>query len=466
MKRIGILTAGGDTPALNATIFGVVEQANSLNIEVYGIVKGFSGLLDPRVPHLHLNPLFTTIPELDPCHGGTILGASRTYIDPNKSDELALARDRLWRLGIDGLICVGGDGTISGMQPLAEFLPCVLAPKTIDNDLGLNYLDETSEWDRTESSEKGQPVYTRRMVREQFELEDMVNYCTPGYATAVYVCAQAIERIRTTAESHRRIAIIEVMGRDSGYLALGSAYGQPDIILLPEVPVDVDAFEQRVRELYDRQKHAVVVVGEGICDQSGCQLGAASRSYDPAGNIKLSGAAEQLQSELCHRLGDSFFSSRRRHDTAAAAVFTRKVGHTQRGGRPINFDRFYATQLGGKACELLLMEKNNSVATLQWSPEDGFTLGSIVANHLSDRWNKIHPRQVHQSFYDARRFQPSRLGMEYLRQIFTDAVSDGDVEVLRKNLFSFGNLTTRYQSVNIDIQRRMKYLTGGPIQGE
>src|SRR5947209_4842825 len=132
MKRIGILTAGGDTPALNATIVGAVERANQLRIDVVGIIKGFSGLLNPEVPHVPLNPLFQGIPELDATRGGTILGASRDYVSGDDTETIARIADRLARLKIEGLICVGGDGTLNGMQPLSNFLPCVLAPKTID----------------------------------------------------------------------------------------------------------------------------------------------------------------------------------------------------------------------------------------------------------------------------------------------------------------------------------------------
>ena len=112
MKRIAILTAGGDTPALNATIHGAVVRANKLRIEIYGLIKGFNSLFNPRVPHLHLNPLFQEIPELDPTKGGTLIGSSRDYIDPDQGPELDQITDRLKRLGIEGLICVGGDGSL------------------------------------------------------------------------------------------------------------------------------------------------------------------------------------------------------------------------------------------------------------------------------------------------------------------------------------------------------------------
>jgi len=458
MRRIGILTAGGDTPALNATIFGAVERANQLKIEMVGIIRGFAGVLDERLPHVRLNPLFSTIPELNPGMGGTLLGASRTYIDPEQSDVIADVKFRLQELGIDGLVCVGGDGTINGMQPISTLFPCVLAPKTIDNDLGLNYIDEPTEVTEEESLLGGRRIAGRPLGRDTIDLEDIINYATPGYATAVFVVVQGVERIRTTAESHRRIAIIEVMGRESGFIALGSAFGQPDIILIPEVPLDLDHLEHRVAELYELQKHVVIVVGEGVCDQAGRQLGAATKSYDPAGNIIFSGAAEELKRILCQRFGDEYFGKRRKHESAESAIFTRKVGHTQRGGCPIKFDRFHAAQLGGKSVDLLVDGHNNSIATLQYTRETGFRLGSLAANKLRDQFGRIHPRRVHPCFYDGQRFQPSRIAKDYLRSVLTDALGSEDVELMRSTMFNPGKLATRYQSVSIDIQRRIEVL--------
>src|SRR6266481_7120992 len=152
MKRIGILTAGGDTPALNATIAGAVVRANQLKVEIIGLIKGFNCLFNPRVPHVHLNPLYQEIPELDPTKGGTLIGSSRDYVDPEDKEGLDIIESRLKILGIEGLICVGGDGTLNGLQPIAERLPAVLAPKTIDNDLGMNYPGEPDEWVRTPDS--------------------------------------------------------------------------------------------------------------------------------------------------------------------------------------------------------------------------------------------------------------------------------------------------------------------------
>ncbi|HAA73674.1 TPA: 6-phosphofructokinase [Candidatus Latescibacteria bacterium] len=457
MKRIGILTAGGDTPALNATLHGAVARANQLRVEVVGLIKGFSSLHNPRVPHVHLNPLFREIPELDATQGGTIIGASRDYVDPEDREQLDRIIGRLNHLKVDGLICIGGDGTLNGLQPIAEQMPAVLAPKTIDNDLGLNYVSEAQEWVRKEQAD-GTVDYSRSRTRTEFDLEYMVNYVTPGYATAVFDVAMGINRVRTTAESHRRIAIVEVMGRDSGYIALGASYGQPDFILIPEAPVDADLLVEQAKELYELQKNVVIVCGEGISDESGEQLGAHQESPDPSGNVLLSGAAEAVRRILIERIGDRYFVDRRRGESADAAIFTRKVGHSQRGGRPILFDRFHAAQLGGRAVDVLLEGQNNAIATLNWNRDDGFYVDSLDANMLRDPWGHIHARLVHPSFYDTDRMRPSRMGVEYLLQIFTRAIGHDDLENISRSLFDSGNLFRPYHSPNTDIARRIRYL--------
>ena len=459
MKRIGILTAGGDTPSLNAAIHGAVVRANRLKVEVYGLIKGFNCLFNPRVPHVHLNPLFQVVPELDPAKGGTLIGSSRDYVDPSRNDELDLITSRLARLGIEGLIAIGGDGTLNGLQPLTERLPTVLAPKTIDNDLGLNYPSEPDEWSRHQAPPgSGKYRYSRAPSTAVFDLNHIVNYVTPGYATAVLVTAQGVERIRTTAESHRRIAIIEVMGRHSGYIALGTAYGQPDIILVPEHPLDVGLLVERVKHLYDLQKNVVIVCGEGIVDAHGVELGAESSSTDPAGNVLLSGAAEALRATMIKTLGDGYFQRYRRGSSAREAIFTRKVGHTQRGGRPILFDRFYAAQLGSSAVDLLVEGRNNAVSVLQYDVTQGFHVEGYDANRFRDRWGLIHPRQMHPSLYDPQRMKPSRLGIDYLLPIFTGAIGYDDAEHMRQTLFDAGNLTQPYHSINTDVHKRIRYL--------
>jgi 6-phosphofructokinase len=459
MKRIGILTAGGDTPALNATIHGAVVRSNQLKIEIYGFIKGFNCFFNPRVPHVHLNPLFQGIPELDPTKGGTLIGSSRDYVDADNREDLDLLTLRLQKLGIEGLIAIGGDGTLNGLQPLAERLPTVLAPKTIDNDLGLNYPSEADEWVRTKDPEAPQGYrYTRSRSDAVFNLDHIVNYATPGYASAVLVTAQGIERVRTTAESHRRIAIIEVMGRQSGYIALGTAYGQPDIILIPEHPLNIDLLIERIRHLYDLQKNVVIVCGEGIVDERGHELGAVSGSTDPAGTVAVTGAADALRARIIKILGDRYFQDYRRGATAKEAVFIRKVGHTQRGGRPILFDRFYAALLGAKAVDLLVEGRNNAVSVLQYKSGKGFHVEGYDANRFRDRWGLIHPRFVHPALYDPALMKPSRLGIDYLLPIFTDAIGYDDAEHMRQTLFDPGNLVEPYHSINTDVQKRIRYL--------
>jgi 6-phosphofructokinase 1 len=462
MKRIGILTAGGDTPALNATLCGAVLRASQRRVEAIGFIKGFSSLFNARVPHVRLNPLFTPIPELDQTLGGTIIGASRDYVDARDHVAIGEIVDRLHRLQIEGVICVGGDGTLNGMQALSDYVPTVLAPKTIDNDLGLNYRHEPDEWIRDPCTEAPGYRYRRGPRREQFDLDHMVNYVTPGFATAVFVSAWGVQRIRTTAESHRRIAIIEVMGRHSGYLAMGAAYGQPDMVLVPEAPLNIDRLVERVVDVYELQKNAVIVCAEGVVDDQGRELGSEYPSTDPAGNKAFSGAAESLRQLLIDRLGDSYFTSKRRNESARAAIFTRKVGHTQRGGRPIQFDRFYGAQLGGHSVDMLLEGQCNAVSILQWSVGRGFYIDSVHANDFRDRHGLIHPRQIHPSFYDSEALRLSRTGVNYLVPIFTNAISQDDLEVTRQTLFQPGNLTQAYHSVNVDVNKRICFLEEAP----
>ncbi len=458
MKRIGILTAGGDTPALNATLYGAVTKACQRRIEVVGFIKGYNSLLQPHTPHVFLNPLFMPIPELDPTRGGTILGASRHYVDPNDKAGMNAVADRLRRLEIEGLICVGGDGTLNGMQCLSDFLPTVLAPKTIDNDLGLNYFSEPNEYLRV--PEGAGFRYVRQPTTHRFYLDQMINYVTPGYASAVLVSTRGVDCIRSTAESHRRIAIIEVMGRHSGYIALGCAYGQPDIMLIPESPLNVDRLVDRVKEIYELQKHVVIVCAEGIVDADGRELGAELESHDPAGNLQLSGAAERLRQILISKIPDSYFTSKRRNESAKVAIFTRKIGHTQRGGPPVQFDRVHAALLGGNAVDLLLQGSANMVSVLQYSQQKGFYVDGVHANIFRDRYGHIHSRSVHPDFYDREALKQSQVGNEYLMPIFTNALGPEDMEAQRKSLFDMGNLFRPYHSVNVDIQKRIRFLDG------
>jgi len=231
---------------------------------------------------------------------------------------------------------------------------------------------------------------------------------------------------------------------------------------VPEHPIDLERLFARVVEIYELQKNVLIVCGEGVVGQDGQPLGARKASTDPAGNVLLSGAAETLRELLMERFGDDYFRRLRRAESAAAAIFTRKVGHTQRGGRPILFDRFYAKQLGARAVDMLLEGQNNALAILQWTRAAGFTVGSCDANSLRDRWGRIHARLMHPSFYDPELMRPSRVGVEYLLPIFTRAVGHDDLEYQRHAAFDAGNLLRPYHSVNTDVNKRIRYLGAVP----
>src|SRR5262249_31048815 len=200
--------------------------------------------------------------------------------------------------------------------------------------------------------------------------------------------------------------------------------------------------------------------GEGIVDEQGRELGAESRTTDPAGNVQLTGAAEALRARLIQMIGDRHFQLYRRGESAREAIFTRKVGHTQRGGRPILFHRFHAAQLGAKAVELLLEGRNNAVAILQYQASRGFYVEGFDAHRFRDRWGIIHARAMHPSLYDPKLMKPSQLGIQYLLPIFTAAIGEDDMAHMRQTLFAAGDLPQPYQSINTDIHKTIRYLDG------
>ena len=159
-------------------------------------------------------------------------------------------------------------------------------------------------------------------------------------------------------------------------------------------------------------------------------------------------------------LGDKYFQLYRRGSSASEAIFTRKVGHTQRGGRPILFDRFYAALLGSKAVDLLVEGRNNAVSILQYTTDKGFHVEGYDANRFRDRWGLIHARQMHPALYDAVRMKPSPLGVEYLLPIFTNAIGEDDMEHTRQTLFAAANLSQPYHSINTDLNKRIRFLAG------
>jgi len=166
----------------------------------------------------------------------------------------------------------------------------------------------------------------------------------------------------------------------------------------------------------------------------------------------------QLRSRLIKMIGDQYFQLYRRGESAREAIFTRKVGHTQRGGRPILFDRFYAAQLGAEAVNLLVEGRNNAVSVLQYNTAKGFHVEGYDANRFRDRWGLIHARSMHPALYDPNLMKPSRMGIDYLMPIFTNTIGKDDAEHIRQTLFAAGNLAQPYHSINTDVHKRIRYL--------
>ncbi|GLV77442.1 ATP-dependent 6-phosphofructokinase [Streptomyces hygroscopicus] len=295
--RIGVLTAGGDCPGLNAVIRSVVHRAVAGHgDEVIGFEDGFKGLLDGRHRKLDLDDVSGIL-----ARGGTILGSSRLE-RARLREACETSKDHARDYGIDVLIPIGGEGTLTAARMLSEAgLPIVGVPKTIDNDI--------SSTDRTF-----------------------------GFDTAVGVATEAMDRLKTTAESHQRVMVVEVMGRHAGWIALesgmaGGAHG----ICLPERPFEVDALVKMVEERFARgKKFAVICVAEGAHPAEG-SMDYQKGEIDQYGHERFTGIGNRLAAELERRLGKE-----------ARPVI---LGHVQRGGTPTAYDRVLATRFGWHAVE-------------------------------------------------------------------------------------------------------------------
>jgi 6-phosphofructokinase 1 len=302
--RIGVLTGGGDCPGLNAVIRAVVRKSMmQYGWEVYGIKNGWAGYVDSNVDLLDLNKVSGILPK-----GGTILGTSRT--NPFKKEgvpETIVENAR--KLGIDATVAVGGEDTLGVAYRLHKLgMPTVGVPKTIDNDLGGTDF-------------------------------------TFGFDTAVNIATEAIDRLHTTAESHHRVIVVEVMGRHTGWIAVYAGIaGGADVILVPEKPFVVEEVCDLIKKRHSRQKSfSIVVVAEGAKlqvegDVDGSLI-TQDVEMDDFGHVRLGGIGNVLGRELERRTG---FETR-----------VSVLGYVQRGGTPTAFDRVLATRYGVKACELI-----------------------------------------------------------------------------------------------------------------
>ena len=312
MARFGILTGGGDCPGLNAVIRGVVRAGvNRHGHQIIGFRYGWAGVLEANT--VELTPQNTA----GILHrGGTILGTSRTNPYKGEGDGTALVRETLGREGIDALIPIGGEDTLGVAARLAsEGVPVVGVPKTIDNDLA------------------GTDV-------------------TFGFHTAVQIATDAIDRLHTTAESHNRVMVLEVMGRHTGWIAVVSGIaGGADVILIPEHPVSIEDTCKEIRSRHDRGKDfSIVVVSEGYELEGGDDGGG---EVDQFGHVRLSerGVGARVAHEIEQRTG---FETR-----------VTVLGHVQRGGSPTPRDRVLATRYGLKAADLVHEGRFGRMAALR-----------------------------------------------------------------------------------------------------
>jgi len=301
MSLFGVLTGGGDCPGLNAAIRAITRGLIAEDHRVAGIRDGWHGLGGLGVVPLDRRAVAGILPR-----GGTILGSSGW--NPFREEggiEALMATTRA--LEIDGVVAIGGEGTLGIAHRLRAELgyPVVGIPKTIDNDLA------------------GTDV-------------------TIGFDTAVHVCTEAIDRLHTTAESHNRVMVVEVMGRNTGWIALASGIsGGADVILVPEVPTAIEDMCDRLRERHeDGKDFSIVVVAEGypLTRRSGEQQGPIVQDVDSYGYARLGGIGRVVADEITRETG---------YETRVTVL-----GHVQRGGTPTARDRFLATRLGLRAAEL------------------------------------------------------------------------------------------------------------------
>ncbi len=296
MKTFGVLTGGGDCPGLNAVLAGVVRKATSLNHKIIGIRRGWAGMLEKDTVLLDREAVSGIVHR-----GGTILKTSRT--NPCKTKEyMEKVKKNYAELNLDGLICVGGDDTLGAAHKLYQAgLKTIGVPKTIDNDL--------SGTDRTF-----------------------------GFDTAVNIAMEAIDRLHTTAESHNRVLVVEIMGRHAGWIAMYAGLaGGADVIMIPEVQMTMEEVCNIITGRHKRGRDfSIVAVAEGAT--IGGDFVTKDVPKDEFGHVRLGGLADIIAKEIEERTG---------YETRTVVL-----GHLQRGGSPTAYDRWLGLWFGAKAVEL------------------------------------------------------------------------------------------------------------------
>ena len=339
-KTIGILTGGGDCPGLNAVIRAVVRKGiTAYRYRFRGILKGWKGMMECDWEPLGLEEISGILPK-----GGTILGTSRT--NPFKEEDGGeIVVDNMRRMKLDVLVAIGGEDTLGVANKLTSMgVPVIGVPKTIDNDLsGTDY--------------------------------------TFGFDTAVNIVTEAIDRIHTTAESHNRVMVIEVMGRHSGWIALYAGLaGGADIILIPEQKYTIEEIVSTIRKRHERGKDfSIVVVAEGAqisAEGKENEYVVSEGGLDEFGHVKLGGIGQLVANAV--------------EEATSYETRVTVLGHLQRGGTPTAFDRVLGTRFGIAAIDLVHAGDFGKMVSLQGN--------EIVAIPLADAVNQL--KVVDQELYD------------------------------------------------------------------
>lgn len=310
MAKIGILTGGGDCPGLNAVIRAVVRKGLLEGYEFIGIKNGWKGLIENDTMPLNMEAVSGILPK-----GGTILGTSRT--NPYKKEgDLAKVKDNFRVIGLNALIAIGGEDTLGvAAKLIKDGIPNIVGvPKTIDNDLSCT------------------------------------DY-TFGFDTAINIAMECLDRLHTTAESHHRVIVAELMGRHTGWIAIEAGIaGGADVILIPEVPIDMDEVCNIIKKRHARGKtFSIVVVAEGTQFKDKSMV-TQEEKLDAFGHVRLGGIGEILAQEIEKRTG---------YETRVSVL-----GHIQRGGSPTAFDRVLGTRFGVKAVELIKNKRFGNMVAL------------------------------------------------------------------------------------------------------
>ena len=340
IKKVAIVTNGGDCPGLNAVIRAIVKTAEAHGVECYGFIEGYKGMLKNEFIKLESNGSASGLLH----RGGTIIGTSNsTNLFNYKVEEdgkveyrdmSQVAIDNVKKDEFDCIFTLGGDGTQKSARDFSlRGLNVIGVPKTIDNDVAHTEI-------------------------------------TFGYNTAVSVATDALDRLHTTAESHHRIMVLEVMGRYAGWIALESAIaGGADVALIPEIPYDIDKVVEKINKRREEGKEfSVVVVSEGAKPKDG-EMVVKKTLNDGKGldNIRLGGIGERVAEELEEKTGL----------VSRCTV----LGYVQRGGTPTSYDRVLSSKYGSKAMELALEGKFNTLVTLKNGKLDYVSLEDVIGNN-------------------------------------------------------------------------------------